>query len=229
MATDPNLAHLEAAAEALGPLLDDLCLVGGCAAGLLITDPGADPVRPTLDVDLIVEVTGYIPYRGFCEKLIERGFEQPIGNDVPLCRFTRDPVCVDIMPLDEQVLGFGNPWYRSAFTSRATYRLPRGATLHHIDAPHFLATKLAAYEGRGNNRPVESQDLEDLIRVVDGRPDLAEEMAASSLKLRRYVARVLSAVTRNEHFNEALPTYFEDGTERAPIVFQRIEALCGAG
>ena len=48
---DPNLALLEEAAALLGPLLDELVLVGGCAAGLLVTDPGASPIRPTEDVD----------------------------------------------------------------------------------------------------------------------------------------------------------------------------------
>jgi len=53
-ASDPNLARLEEAAEKLGPLLDELVLVGGCAAGLLVTDPGSAPIRPTQDVDMLV-------------------------------------------------------------------------------------------------------------------------------------------------------------------------------
>ncbi|MEO0661622.1 MAG: hypothetical protein AAFZ87_08800 [Planctomycetota bacterium] len=47
MASDPNLARLEQAAVRLGPLLDEVMLVGGCATGFLITDPGAAPVRST--------------------------------------------------------------------------------------------------------------------------------------------------------------------------------------
>lgn len=56
---DPNLAQLEEAAAKLGELLDELVLVGGCAAGLLVTDPGSSPIRPTEDVDLLVEATTY--------------------------------------------------------------------------------------------------------------------------------------------------------------------------
>ena len=44
-ANDPNLAKVELIAEAIGDLADDLVFVGGCAAGLLITDPAAPPVR----------------------------------------------------------------------------------------------------------------------------------------------------------------------------------------
>jgi hypothetical protein len=51
---DPNLEMLERIAEALGPLRRRVVLLGGCATGLLITDPAAAPVRPTRDVDVIV-------------------------------------------------------------------------------------------------------------------------------------------------------------------------------
>ncbi len=40
----------------LGELAEDLVFVGGCATGLLLTDPAAAPVRVTYDVDAIVQV-----------------------------------------------------------------------------------------------------------------------------------------------------------------------------
>ena len=49
---DPNLERVELVATALGPLRDELVFVGGCAAGLLMSDPGATPIRATIDVDL---------------------------------------------------------------------------------------------------------------------------------------------------------------------------------
>ena len=51
-AQDPNVGRVELVAHALGELRDNLVLVGGSAAGLLITDPAAPPVRATLDVGL---------------------------------------------------------------------------------------------------------------------------------------------------------------------------------
>lgn len=52
---DPNLALLHAMALALGPLRERLVFVGGCATGLLLTNPAAAGVHPTEDVDAIVE------------------------------------------------------------------------------------------------------------------------------------------------------------------------------
>jgi hypothetical protein len=62
MPLDPNLARIELVAEALGPLREQLVFVGGCAAGLLISDPAATPIRATRDVDLVVQVTALAAY-----------------------------------------------------------------------------------------------------------------------------------------------------------------------
>jgi hypothetical protein len=66
---NPNLNLLEAAVRLLKPLLDDLVFVGGCATGLLITNPAAEGVRPTNDVDAIVGVASYAEYVTLSERL----------------------------------------------------------------------------------------------------------------------------------------------------------------
>ena len=62
IASDPNVAKVELIAKALGPLRERLVLVGGCAAGLLFTDPAAAPARVTYDVDLLAEVAALSGY-----------------------------------------------------------------------------------------------------------------------------------------------------------------------
>ena len=43
---NPNLALLETAVAKLKPLLEEIVFVGGCATGLLITDPAAAAASP---------------------------------------------------------------------------------------------------------------------------------------------------------------------------------------
>lgn len=57
---NPNLRLLQLAAKKLEPLLDEIAFLGGCATGLLISDPAAAPVRSTLDVDVIAEIGSYV-------------------------------------------------------------------------------------------------------------------------------------------------------------------------
>jgi len=66
---DPNIQSLELAALHLEPILTELVLVGGCAVGLLITDLARPPIRYTIDVDLLTEVTPLANYYALCEKL----------------------------------------------------------------------------------------------------------------------------------------------------------------
>lgn len=53
-ADDPNLPDLRRIAEALGELREQVVFVGGAVAGLLVTDPLANSVRATRDVDVVV-------------------------------------------------------------------------------------------------------------------------------------------------------------------------------
>lgn len=223
MVDDPNLGRLVAVVKELGPLVNDLCLVGGCATGLLITDPGSSPVRPTLDVDLVVEAVHPAAYEAFSKKLRERGLAPAVGDPIP--RWRKGELIIDIMPLDESVLGFSNRWYASAFRARQRVQLPDGSTLYCIDGPHFLATKLEAFEGRGAGDFMMSHDLEDLVRVVDGRSGLVGEVAIVDAQLRSHVARGIQALLEDSHFMQAIPGYFESGYDRFGILRRRLQSL----
>jgi predicted nucleotidyltransferase len=223
---DPNLPQLELAAAHLQPMLDDLMLVGGCAAGLLVTDPAAPDVRTTTDVDVAVEVATLAEYNIIQKRLTDLGFEPGQEPGDPICRWRTGSLAVDVMPLEEKILGFRNRWYRSAMRCRSTRRLRNALDVFHIDAPHFLASKLEAYSDRGHSDPVMSHDLEDMVRVVDGRRESLAELAASSNELRNYVAAEVRACMRDRYF-VALPEYFPrgEGDQRVQIVIKRLEEI----
>lgn len=105
---NPNLEILEIAAQALGPLCDELVFLGGCATALQITDSAAPPVRVTRDVDTIAEVATAREYRVLEKRLRERGFEVDTSKDAPICRWAGHGILLDVMPTDERILGFGN-------------------------------------------------------------------------------------------------------------------------
>ena len=71
------------AATHLEPLLDSLVFVGGATTGLLITDRAAPDVRPTVDVDVLVEVTSLADYHRLEDRLRELGLKQEIGPTGP--------------------------------------------------------------------------------------------------------------------------------------------------
>lgn len=204
---NPNLELLTAAAKLLGPLVDELVFVGGCATGLLITEEAIADVRPTVDVDAISEVTSYAGYVNLSERLRALGFKPDTSEGAPLCRWLHSGIKVDVMPLDEGVLGFSNRWYESAIATAQVHELEDGLRIRVVTAPYFYATKLEAFKGRGAGEYVASHDLEDLITVVDGRPQLLEELQATLADVRAYIARETTALLDSPQFLDALPGF----------------------
>jgi predicted nucleotidyltransferase len=91
---DPNVELVELVAAALGDLREELVLVGGCAASLLIEAPTAMPPRATWDVDLIATVAALKEYHALEARFAARGFARDVSRDAPVCRWTLGAVKV---------------------------------------------------------------------------------------------------------------------------------------
>lgn len=225
---NPNLEILEIAADALGPLRGEFVFVGGCATALLITDAASPPVRVTRDVDVLAEVATNAAYRRLEKRLRRRGFKVDSSRDAPICRWAGHGILLDVMPTDEQILGFGNSWYKSAIRSATAYELPSGTSIRLIDAVHYVATKFEAFSGRGKNDFVMSHDLEDAICVIDGRPELEQEIAESAQELRSYIRETLQTFLANSNFVDALPGHLpgDPGSQaRLPLLAEKLKRL----
>src|SRR5688500_13982080 len=137
-ADDPNLPILLRVAEALGDLRDELVFVGGCAAGLLLTDPVVSGVRATEDVDAIVEAASFTRFHAVEARLAERGFVRDADSGV-ICRWKHraSGTIFDLMPSEPGVLGFANRWYPEAVRSAIEVALSPGLRIHLISAPAF--------------------------------------------------------------------------------------------
>lgn len=224
----PDVALLESVAESLEPILDDVVLVGGCATVLLISDPGAPPPSGTFDVDLVVEAVTYLEYEAYAAKVRSLGFQPAMGEDQPICRFTGHGLVIDLMPHDQTVLGFGNPWFGDALESCLTRVLPSGRVIRHVSAPCYLATKLAAFESRGRRDYLSSKDIEDILAVVDGRPTILTECLDGGRAVRRFVADRIRVLLQDPDFIDSLPGAAPGGSveqQRIPILAARLEAL----
>jgi hypothetical protein len=70
---------------------------------------------------------------------------------------------------------------------------------------YFCASKLEAFERRGNDDFAGSRDLEDIIAVVDGRAELLGEIRAAQSNARSYLAKEIKRLISIPAFNDALP------------------------
>jgi hypothetical protein len=222
-----NSELLKEVAKRLGPLLNEVVFVGGCTTGLFITDEAAADVRPTFDVDVIAEITSYADYATFSERLRALCFREDTTKGAPLCRWLIDDMKLDVMPIEEKILGFTNRWYPAAMDAAQQIELEPGLRIRVVTAPYFVATKLEAFKGRGRGDYTNSHDLEDLLAVVDGRGEIGAEIAGAG-DLRSYIAREFRSLLENPAFIDALPGYLlpDAGSQsRLSILLSRLKEI----
>lgn len=225
---DPNLESLERAVAYLGALSDQMVFLGGCATGLLLTDAAAPPIRVTRDVDVITDVASLAAYHHLSAALRLQGFKEDQSAEAPLCRWVAAGVVLDVMPTDPAILGFGNDWYQPALDAAVTVELPSGRGIRRVTAPYFLATKLAAFDDRGKGDYAASHDMEDVVAVLDGRPETVGEVMRAQARLRSSLAARFRALLDDEAFTTALSGHLPGDSAnqaRAPWVIERIEAI----
>ena len=185
-----NRTVLEAVARRIEPLLGEVVFVGGQVAELLITSRGATRVRPTTDVDIVVRASTRLGYAEIEESLRSLGLRNDVREGAPICRWiTPEDFALDVMPASGDVLGFTNQWYDAALAHASPFDLGGGLLILIPSAPVFLGTKWEAFASRGEWDFLASHDLEDVISVLAGRPEIVDEVAASSPALRAYLAQ----------------------------------------
>lgn len=223
-ANDPNLPYLRHIAEALGDLREQVVFVGGAVAGLLVTDPLANSVRATRDVDAVVNATRTMFHR-IEAAVAERGFARDVQSDV-ICRWIHKDsgVLFDLMPVQPEVLGFSNRWYPYAVETAESVELTPALNIRLVSAVGFIATKLEAFAGRGAGDFLTSHDIEDVLNIVDGRHELTDEMASAPPDLRQAVATTFQRLLSDPDFANVLPGLIAE-PERADLIMQRLKAM----
>jgi hypothetical protein len=221
---DPNLPLLEDAVHKLAPFLNEIVFIGGITLGLLITDKAAAPIRGTNDVDVIAEIVTYADYIVFSERLRNAHFTEDDGEKPLTCRWHHGELTVDVLALNEEVLGFSNIWYESALRHAFPVTLPSGQSIRVITAPFFLGTKMEAFRGRGKMDFQASHDLEDFVAVIEGRDSLLQEVADSPQELRRYLAEAAKSLLAEPRFLDVLPGFVLD-SERVPLIQERLASI----
>lgn len=113
-----------------------------------------------------------------------------------------------------------------------SFQLPSGHLIRLANAPSFLATKFEAFHGRGRGDYLASEDMEDIITLIDGRPEVVEEIAASDPTLRQYLAKQMADLLTSDGFRQALPGHLEATSGaggRADKVLERVGAIVAMG
>lgn len=195
-----NIVRIKAVANALDNLKEKVVFVGGATISLY-PDRKVLEVRPTDDVDVIIEILNYSSRADLEEKLRAIGFSHDIESGV-ICRYKIQGITVDIMPTNDNSIGFSNKWYPEGFKQAINYVIDDRCTVKILSSSYFIATKLEAFKDRGRNDGRTSQDFEDIIYVLENKKAVWEEMNNADQAVKDYLrSEFLNLLNKPDFFD----------------------------
>jgi hypothetical protein len=176
-----NIEMIEQIAHALGDLKEKMVFVGGSVAELYADFPEIADIRPTLDVDCIVDINirSYLDYSKLEEILRTLGFHNDMSENAPICRKRYKGIMVDFMPVFSDILGFTNRWYEEGIANKKEQILPSGTLIYILSVEYYLATKLEALNNRGGTDIRGSHDWEDIVFIMNNCAKLIDAIKQS--------------------------------------------------
>ncbi len=200
--------------EGLAHLKDEVVFVGGAIAELYVDDPAASDIRPTKDIDCVIEISSRTDYYALEDELRKLGFVNDQSKSAPICRWLYDNLIVDIMPTDEKILGFSNQWYDSGIANREIKSLDDRVQIYIFPVEYYLASKFEAMNSRGGKDLRTSHDFEDIIYLMDNITTLTDAVAnTSDNNLQKYLASQCQNLLDNKNIKECIVSALPYGME----------------
>ena len=221
------LTSMRQVSAKLNELALEHVFLGGSVLRFLLDAPELTPIRQTRDVDVAIGVVAFAAYPALEGRLRQAGFDHDMREGAPKCRWIFEGTIVDIMPAGGEYLGLNTAWFKEAVDTARAIQIG-DATLRVVEPAAFLATKLEAFNDRGDGDYLASHDLEDVITVVDGRRHIVEDVRHAPRKLHDFVVTEFARLLTVRRFRDAIPAHLppdEASQQRTSIVLSRLQAI----
>lgn len=221
-----NLALVAQVAEGLKELREKMVFVGGAVISLYTDDLAADEIRPTTDIDMTINLANYSEWALMQERLAELKFyPDPQGQSI--CSYQFEKIAIDIMPANDSSLGISNKWYKPGFKYLQQVQLPSGIKINILPSAYFLATKLEAFNDRGQNDFYGSHDFEDIVYLLDNRINIVNEILSADDPVKNFIKQELIKIKNHPQANEILAMHIHPFVreERFKILMEKVNQL----
>jgi len=215
-----NITMLQVVAKGLDELKKEMVFVGGSVAELYASDPAASDIRPTKDIDCVIELRSRMDHARLEENLRGKGFAHDTTKGAPICRWIYKGIEVDVMPTDEEILGFSNKWYVEGIENKIVKTLPDNTEIFVFSPEYYLAAKFEAHKGRGGNDLRQSHDFEDIIYILDNCPGILIAVANTDQSVKEYLKEKCKNLLDNDNFIEGIESALPigSGSDRVEII-----------
>ena len=203
---------LQTVANGLGEMRDEMVFVGGAVSELYADNPAASEIRPTIDVDCVIEISSRLQFARMEENLRVKGFTNDTSKGAPICRWIYKDIKVDVMPTDSSVLGFSNRWYEEGIEIKISKTLPDGTDVFVFPPEYYLAAKFEAHNSRGGNDLRQSHDFEDIIYILDNCSDILNAISGSNPRVKEYLKNECQNLLANPNITEGIESALPYGS-----------------
>jgi predicted nucleotidyltransferase len=204
-----NIVRIKVLAEAFSKLKNKVVFVGGAVVELYCDDSARGEVRPTDDVDVVVELVNLGSYATLEEDLRAIGFNHDMFSSV-ICRYKYHDIVIDIMPTDEHILGFTNIWYKDGLQNSISYDLEDNSTIQIFTLPYFLGSKFEALKSDRHSKDYRyNSDFEDIIYIFDNRINIKNELIDSENEVKIYLQKSISELLKRPYIEEEISSNLE--------------------
>lgn len=211
-------------ANALGSLNERVVYIGGAVVGLYVNNKGAPEVRPTKDIDIVIEIASLMDLEKFRKELAKRQIYVARDEEV-ICRFSYKNILLDVMATKAIGWAPANPWFKYGFDNPEIKNLGQ-VKIKIMSLPYYLAAKFAAFVDRGTD-PRTSKDFEDIVYILDNRHSITEDIIGSDAKVKDFLTEELNKILHDSLLQEAVLAHLEPytQTERFSLITDRINDI----
>ena len=206
--THLNQVRIKAVSTALGTLKESVVFVGGATVALYADQPVVADIRPTDDVDVVIELATYKDFGDLDAQLRSIGFQNDMESNV-ICRYKIQGIRVDVMPTASEVLGFSNRWYEAGFKNAIDHELSSNFYVKIFDAAYFIASKLEAFHQRGGKDFRTSTDFEDIVFVLANCSSVFQIASNAEESLKSYLQAEFRNLLAHPAIEEGIYAHIE--------------------
>lgn len=194
----------------------------------LYADRVSSELRPTDDVDILIELTKYDEFTQIEEKLRSKGFSNDIGSGV-ICRYKVQGITVDVMPTSGNILGFTNKWYEEGTRNGMHISVDENIEIRLFMPVYFLASKFEAFKSRGRNDGRQSSDFEDIVYIFNNRSAIWQEINEADRSVKDYLIYEMGSLLQNKYLDEWIGCHLEYAEQRrVGFIIGSMQELCNS-
>jgi len=113
-------------------------------------------------------------------------------------------------------------WYPEGFENAVPFILDKQTTILIFSLPYFVASKWAAFKGRGNDDYRTSKDFEDLVYILENVDDFEEKIQNAPEHLRAYLKDEFAKIIDSDDFEEGLYAHLTGGYKGIDATYIRV-------